>query len=58
MAARAPIRVSDFEQRNGTRFTVDTVRRAEAPLSRSTASSGCSEATLCQIFTNGAIGGG
>src|SRR5439155_25516384 len=27
MARRAPIRVSDFEQREGTRFTVDTVRR-------------------------------
>jgi nicotinate-nucleotide adenylyltransferase len=26
MARRAPIRVSDFEQRTGTRFTVDTVR--------------------------------
>jgi len=26
MAAHAPIRVSDFEQREGTRFTVDTVR--------------------------------
>ena len=26
MARRAPIRVSDFEQRQGTRFTVDTVR--------------------------------
>src|SRR4051794_40296209 len=26
MARRAPIRVSDFEQRGGTRFTVDTVR--------------------------------
>jgi nicotinate-nucleotide adenylyltransferase len=26
MARRAPIRVSDFEQRAGTRFTVDTVR--------------------------------
>ena len=27
MAKRARIRVSDFEQREGTRFTVDTVRR-------------------------------
>jgi nicotinate-nucleotide adenylyltransferase len=27
MARRAPITVSDFEQREGTRFTVDTVRR-------------------------------
>ncbi len=27
MARRAPIRVSDFEQREGTRFTIDTVRR-------------------------------
>jgi nicotinate-nucleotide adenylyltransferase len=27
MAARSRIRVSDFEQREGTRFTVDTVRR-------------------------------
>ena len=27
MARRAPIRVSDFEQRTGTRFTVDTVRQ-------------------------------
>jgi nicotinate-nucleotide adenylyltransferase len=27
MARRAPIRVSDVEQREGTRFTVDTVRR-------------------------------
>jgi len=27
VARRAPIRVSDFEQRNGTRFTVDTVRQ-------------------------------
>lgn len=27
MARRSPIRVSDFEQREGTRFTVDTVRR-------------------------------
>src|SRR4051794_25139618 len=26
MARRTPIRVSDFEQREGTRFTVDTVR--------------------------------
>jgi nicotinate-nucleotide adenylyltransferase len=26
-ARRAPIRASDFEQREGTRFTVDTVRR-------------------------------
>jgi len=26
MAAHAPIRVSDFERREGTRFTVDTVR--------------------------------
>jgi nicotinate-nucleotide adenylyltransferase len=26
-ARRAPIRVSDFEQREGTRFTIDTVRR-------------------------------
>src|SRR5919112_1314384 len=26
MARRAPIRVSDFEQRTGTRFTVDTIR--------------------------------
>jgi nicotinate-nucleotide adenylyltransferase len=27
MARRAPIRVSDFEQRQGTRYTIDTVRR-------------------------------
>ncbi|HKP34910.1 MAG TPA: nicotinate-nucleotide adenylyltransferase, partial [Sphingomicrobium sp.] len=27
MARRGPIRVSDFEQRNGTRYSVDTVRR-------------------------------
>src|SRR6478735_3046360 len=27
MAHRAPIRVSDFEQRQGTRYTIDTVRR-------------------------------
>jgi nicotinate-nucleotide adenylyltransferase len=27
MARRAPIRVSDFEQREGTRYTVDTVRK-------------------------------
>ena len=27
MAQRAPIRVSDFEQRQGTRYTVDTVRK-------------------------------
>jgi nicotinate-nucleotide adenylyltransferase len=27
MARRAPIRVSDFEQDNGTRYSVDTVRR-------------------------------
>ena len=27
LARRAPIKVSDFEQRAGTRFTVDTVRR-------------------------------
>ena len=27
MARRSPIRVSDFERRNGTRFTVDTVKR-------------------------------
>ena len=27
MARRSPIRVSDFEQRTGTRFTVDTVRQ-------------------------------
>src|SRR5947209_19932481 len=27
MARRAPIRVSDFEQRNGTRYTIDTVRK-------------------------------
>jgi nicotinate-nucleotide adenylyltransferase len=27
MAVRAPIRVSDFERREGTRFTVDTVRK-------------------------------
>jgi nicotinate-nucleotide adenylyltransferase len=27
LARRAPIRVSDFERREGTRFTVDTVRR-------------------------------
>jgi nicotinate-nucleotide adenylyltransferase len=27
LATGAPIRVSDFEQRQGTRFTVDTVRR-------------------------------
>ena len=27
MARRAPIRVSDFERQEGTRFTVDTVRR-------------------------------
>ena len=44
--------------RQGTRYTIDTVRAPEAALSRSTASSGCSEATPCQIFTNGVIGGG
>ena len=27
MAQRSPIRVSDFEQREGTRYTVDTIRR-------------------------------
>ena len=27
MAHRAPIRASDFEQRQGTRYTIDTVRR-------------------------------
>jgi nicotinate-nucleotide adenylyltransferase len=27
MAQRAPIRVSDFEQRHGTRYTVDTMRK-------------------------------
>jgi nicotinate-nucleotide adenylyltransferase len=27
MARRSPIRVSDFEQRRGTRYTVDTVRK-------------------------------
>jgi nicotinate-nucleotide adenylyltransferase len=27
MAQRAPIRVSDFEQRQGTRYTIDTVRK-------------------------------
>jgi nicotinate-nucleotide adenylyltransferase len=27
MARRAPIRVSDFESREGTRYTIDTVRR-------------------------------
>jgi nicotinate-nucleotide adenylyltransferase len=27
MARRSPIRVSDFEQREGTRFTIDTVRK-------------------------------
>jgi nicotinate-nucleotide adenylyltransferase len=27
MSQRAPIRVSDFEQRQGTRYTIDTVRR-------------------------------
>src|SRR5919112_4759178 len=27
MARRAPIRVSDFEQRTGTRYTIDTVRK-------------------------------
>jgi nicotinate-nucleotide adenylyltransferase len=27
LAARAPIRVSDFEAREGTRYTIDTVRR-------------------------------
>ncbi|HEY6048190.1 MAG TPA: nicotinate-nucleotide adenylyltransferase [Sphingomicrobium sp.] len=27
MARRAPIRVSNFERRHGTRFTIDTVRR-------------------------------
>ena len=27
MARAAPIRVSDFEQRNATRFTIDTIRR-------------------------------
>ena len=27
MARRAPIRVSDFERRAGTRYTIDTVRR-------------------------------
>ncbi len=27
MARRAPIRVSDFEAENGTRYTVDTIRR-------------------------------
>ena len=30
MARRAPIRVSDFEGRVGTRYTVDTVRRLKA----------------------------
>jgi nicotinate-nucleotide adenylyltransferase len=32
MARRAPIRVSDFEQREGTRFTIDTVRRLKQRL--------------------------
>lgn len=27
IAARAPIRVSDFERRSGTRYTIDTVRK-------------------------------
>jgi nicotinate-nucleotide adenylyltransferase len=30
MARRAPIRVRDFERREGTRYTVDTVRRLKA----------------------------
>ena len=30
MAKRAPIRVSDFEAREGTRYTIDTVRRLKA----------------------------
>src|SRR3954453_3305392 len=30
MARGAPIRVSDFEQREGTRYTVDTVRKLKA----------------------------
>jgi ribosome silencing factor RsfS/YbeB/iojap len=56
-ARRSPIRVSDFEQREGTRFTVDTVGLLKRA-TRSTSLFGCSEATHCQIFTNGAIGGG
>ena len=57
MARGARIRVSDFEQREGTRFTVDTVRRLKRRYPRAIASFGCSEATPCQIFTNGVIGG-
>ena len=34
MARGAPIRVSDFEQREGTRYTVDTVRRLKRRYSR------------------------
>src|SRR5689334_9034438 len=29
-ARRAPIRVCDFEQREGTRYTIDTVRRLKS----------------------------
>ena len=40
MARRAPIRVSDFERRAGTRFTVDTLRSARSAATRRTGSSG------------------
>ena len=55
-ARRARIRASDFERREGTCFAVDTVRRLKHR-HPGPALSGCSEATPCQIFTYGAIGG-
>src|SRR5437667_8524594 len=33
-ARRAPIRVSDFEVRNGTRYTIDTVRKVKRHYSK------------------------
>src|SRR4051812_21760391 len=34
LARRAPIRVTDFEQREGTRFTIDTVKLLKARYSQ------------------------
>jgi nicotinate-nucleotide adenylyltransferase len=47
MAQRAPIRVSDFEQRHGTRYTVDTMRKLKRRRPRYVRKSARTEARYC-----------